>query len=202
MSILVLDNYDSFVYNLVEYLRDLGESPQVFRNDKIDLAQVAQFDKILLSPGPSLPQEAGIMPQLLKNYYKEKNILGVCLGHQAIGECFGGKLHNLPDVLHGIQSEITFLEESFIENLSNFLNINDVNLFKNIPKKIKVAHYHSWVIDEKDFPKNELKILAKDSNNHIMAIQHHTYKVFGVQFHPESVLTEYGKEMLKNWVEM
>ncbi len=173
----------------MEYLRDLGESPQVFRNDKIDLVQIAQFDKILLSPGPSLPKEAGIMPALLENYHTQKDIFGVCLGHQAIGECFGANLLNLPDVLHGIQSEIDFLEN---ENTS---------IFKNIPKKIKVAHYHSWVIDEKNFPHNELQILAKDAHNHIMAVKHHKYNVVGVQFHPESVLTEFGKEMLKNWVE-
>lgn len=190
MKILVLDNYDSFVYNLVEYLRDLGQSPEVFRNDKITLEQVAQYDHILLSPGPSLPNEAGIMPQLLKKYHAEKNILGVCLGHQAIGECFGAKLCNLPDVLHGIQSEISFLAQ---ENMS---------IFKNIPSKIKVAHYHSWVIDEHDFPKNELQILAKDTHNHIMAVKHHQFKVFGVQFHPESVLTDFGKDMLKNWINL
>jgi anthranilate synthase component 2 len=185
MKILVLDNYDSFTYNLVQYITELtGEMPSVMRNDKIDLQAVASFDTIVLSPGPGLPADAGIMPQLIQQYAPTKRILGVCLGHQAIGEAFGGKLYNLKNVYHGIASPIQVIDESNI-------------LFENIPIELVVGRYHSWAISTEGFPK-ELKVTAQDDQGVIMAMSHHTYDVHGVQFHPESVMTDYGKQILKN----
>jgi anthranilate synthase component II len=187
MKILVLDNYDSFTYNLVQYITELtGEMPSVVRNDKIDLQAVAQFDTIVLSPGPGLPADAGIMPQLIQQYAPTKRILGVCLGHQAIGEAFGGKLYNLKNVYHGIASPIQVIDENNI-------------LFENVPVELVVGRYHSWAISTEGFPK-ELKVTAQDDKGVIMAMSHHTYEVHGVQFHPESVMTDYGKQILKNFL--
>jgi anthranilate synthase component II len=187
MKILVLDNYDSFTYNLVQYITELtGEMPTVVRNDKIDLQAVAQFDTIVLSPGPGLPADAGIMPQLIQQYAPTKRILGVCLGHQAIGEAFGGKLYNLKNVYHGIASPIQVIDENNI-------------LFEKVPVELVVGRYHSWAISTEGFPK-ELKVTAQDDKGVIMAMSHHTYDVHGVQFHPESVMTDYGKQILKNFL--
>jgi anthranilate synthase component 2 len=186
MKIVVIDNYDSFVYNLVHYLRELGQDVEVFRNDKIDLNSIEKYDKILLSPGPGLPKEAGIMPQIIQKYAPYKSILGVCLGHQAIGEAFGATLENLPEVLHGITS------------LTNIQEPKDT-LFNGLPNTIKTGHYHSWVV-KKESIKSPLKITAIDENGSVMAITHQAYKVKGVQFHPESVLTEFGREIIKNWI--
>jgi anthranilate synthase component II len=187
MKILVLDNYDSFTYNLVQYITELtGEMPAVFRNDKIDLQSVAQFDTIVLSPGPGLPADAGIMPQLIQKYAPTKRILGVCLGHQAIGEAFGGKLYNLKNVYHGIASPI---------HITNRKNI----LFENIPNELVVGRYHSWAVAKEGFPK-DLHVTAEDEKGVIMAMSHHTYDVHGVQFHPESIMTDYGKQILKNFL--
>ncbi|NJL11842.1 MAG: aminodeoxychorismate/anthranilate synthase component II [Microscillaceae bacterium] len=185
-QILVIDNYDSFVYNLVHYLRDLGQHPVVRRNDKIALEEVAAFDRILLSPGPGLPQEAGIMPALLQQYASSKSILGVCLGHQAIGEAFGGTLVNLPQVLHGLASQTTVLDQEDV-------------FFRGLPLSFKVAHYHSWVVEEASI-QGRLIVTARDENGLVMALRHPQYRVWGVQFHPESVLTEHGKQMLQNWL--
>ncbi len=186
-KILVIDNYDSFVYNLVHYLKELGQEVEVIRNNKIDLESVNQYDKILLSPGPGLPSEAGIMPALIQKYAPTKSILGVCLGHQAIGEAFGAKLLNLPEVLHGISSTINIIKPKS-------------KLFDNLPIQFKIGHYHSWVVEKKSI-KNPLKITAIDKDGFVMAISHETYDVHGVQFHPESVLTEFGHQILKNWIE-
>jgi len=185
MKILVLDNYDSFTYNLVQYLQELSEYPiDVIRNDAISLEAVEAYDLIVLSPGPGVPKDAGIMPELIKKYAATKIIFGVCLGLQAIGEAFGGTLHNLNQVFHGIETtiEITDTQDA---------------LFKEIPQGIKVGRYHSWVVNKEELPEN-LKITAVDAEGMIMALQHKTYAVSGVQFHPESIMTEYGKEMLKN----
>ena len=186
MKILVLDNYDSFVYNLVHILHELGYETDVYRNDKIALSEVAKYDKILLSPGPGIPSEAGILLDLIKEYAPTKSILGVCLGHQAIGEAFGAKLLNLPIVLHGISSVNTILD-------------TEDRLFKNVPVNIRIGHYHSWVID-KNTINGKLKVTAEDKEGNIMALSHKEYDVKGVQFHPESVLTEHGKQIIENWL--
>lgn len=187
MRLLVLDNYDSFTYNLVHLLKELGVKPDVFRNDTIDLEQVQQYDKILLSPGPSLPKDAGIMPELIRNYASSKDILGVCLGHQAIGEAFGGSLYNLPQVQHGVATIIRICKET-------------EKLFKKLPNTFKVGRYHSWVIDKNSLQNTDLEITAEDTEGFVMAVSHRRYAVRGVQFHPESILTEYGKEMIANWL--
>jgi len=186
MKILVLDNYDSFVYNLVHYLREMGHEPVVYRNDKITLEEVAQFDKILLSPGPGVPTEAGIMPQLIKKYASTKSILGVCLGHQAIGEAFGGTLENMTDVLHGIATQ-TFVKKT------------DERLFRGVPSELKTGRYHSWTVVPNTLP-DSLEITAVDDVGRIMALAHKAYDVRGVQFHPESILTEHGRTILQNWL--
>ncbi len=186
MKILVLDNYDSFTYNLVHYLEQVSDAQiDVIRNDKIPLEDVGKYDKILLSPGPGVPSEAGILLELIKMYAPHKSILGVCLGQQAIGEVFGGKLINLESVYHGVATEMEIVKE-------------DV-LFKDIPKKFKAGRYHSWVVDEKNFP-TELEITCKDEKGFVMGLRHIKYDVRGVQFHPESILTEHGLQMIKNWV--
>lgn len=186
MKILVLDNYDSFVYNLVHYLREMGHEPEVYRNDKITLAEVARFDRILLSPGPGVPSEAGIMPQLIAAYAPTKSILGVCLGHQAIGEAFGATLENMTDVLHGIATE-TFVTDS------------GERLFKDVPTGFRAGRYHSWTVVPGSVP-HALAVTATDAQGRIMALRHRTHDVRGVQFHPESILTEHGKQMLRNWL--
>lgn len=187
MRILVLDNYDSFTYNLVYIIRQLGYSAQmdIFRNDKISIDKVVLYDKILLSPGPGIPSEAGIMPELLRLYAESKDILGVCLGHQAIGEAFGGTLTNLSEVVHGLASEVSVEEDL---------------LFEGLPKSFKIGRYHSWVINEKDLSP-ELEITARTPDGQIMGVRHKKYKVRGLQFHPESVLTEHGVEIMRNWLE-
>jgi anthranilate synthase component II len=186
MKILVLDNYDSFVYNLVHILRNLACDLEVYRNDKIALEQVANYDKILLSPGPGIPEEAGIMLDLIKKYAPRKSILGVCLGHQAIGEAFGAKLLNLPEVLHGISSEARIIDRQD-------------KLFAGLPEKFKIGHYHSWAVAYASVHK-PLKITALDPEGNVMALSHTEYNVKGVQFHPESVLTENGIQIIKNWL--
>lgn len=184
MKILVIDNYDSFVFNLVHILYDLGFNQiDVRKNNQIPLDEVINYDKILLSPGPGLPKNAGIMPEIIKTFGAQKSILGVCLGHQAIAESFGAKLINLKEPLHGIASDIDIKKTDY--------------LFDKIPKSYKIGHYHSWVAAN-DLPA-ELECIATDINNNIMAIRHKTYNLRGVQFHPESVLTEYGKQLIYNW---
>lgn len=184
--ILVLDNYDSFTYNLVHLIGKVSDLPlDVFRNDKITLDAVGQYNKILLSPGPGIPSEAGIMPELIKKYAPTKSIFGVCLGEQAIGEAFGGKIYNLTEVYHGIATPIKVIAK-------------DELLFKDIPATFKAGRYHSWVVDN-NMPA-ELEITAVDEQNKVMALRHKKYDVRGVQFHPESILTEYGEQLMKNWI--
>lgn len=188
MKILVLDNYDSFVYNLVHLIYELGfeDKTEVYRNDKIDLESVEQFDKILLSPGPGLPKDAGIMPRLIKKYASTKSILGVCLGHQAIAEAFGAELINLPKVLHGVSSNAT-------------LQVKDDSFFSELPEKFQVCHYHSWAVKPETL-QSPLELTALDDEGNIMALRHKEYSIRGVQYHPESILTEHGKEMMLNWL--
>lgn len=186
--ILVLDNYDSFTYNLVHLMRDLGcESIEVIRNDKIDLEKVSSYDKIVLSPGPGIPSEAGSMPELVKRYASSKSILGVCLGHQCIGEIFGATLVNLKQPVHGkaLSARVTDPQEL---------------LFKGIGGEFAVGRYHSWVVGRDGFPK-ALQVTAVDDHGEIMALRHSTFDVRGVQFHPESILTERGKQIMQNWLE-
>ena len=187
MKILVLDNYDSFTYNLVQYVEDiLDEEIDVFRNDEISLAQVAEYDTIILSPGPGLPKDAGIMIDLIKKYAAEKNILGICLGHQAIGEAFGASLENLSKVYHGVKTEI-YLEEP------------KDSTFENIDKTIEVGRYHSWVIKSDTLP-TDFVATSFDAEGEIMSLSHKTYNVKGLQFHPESILTEEGRKILFNFL--
>ena len=188
MKILVLDNYDSFTYNLVQYITELtGETPSVFRNDKIPLDDVDDYDCIILSPGPGLPSDAGIMPALIKRYAPTKRIFGVCLGQQAIGEAFGGTLYNLPKVYHGIATPIQIVDK------------NEA-IFKNVPSEILVGRYHSWAVVRETLPA-ELKITAVDTEGVIMALSHVEYDVKGVQFHPESIMTDYGKQILRDFLQ-
>ncbi len=186
-KILVIDNYDSFTYNLVHYLQDLNCEVTVYRNDEFDIDEVKKFDKILLSPGPGVPDEAGLLKEVIKTYSPSKSILGVCLGQQAIGEVFGGSLTNLDKVYHGVATNVTIL-------------VDDENLFNGLEKQIEVGRYHSWVINPQDFPES-LEITSVDENGQIMSVRHRTLDVKGVQFHPESVLTPHGKKMLENWVD-
>ena len=185
MKIVVIDNYDSFTYNLVHYLEDLGATVTVFRNDAFELKELEVFDKIVLSPGPGIPDEAGLLKEVIQTYAKTKCILGICLGMQAIGEVFGGTLTNLEKVYHGVASKITIIE-------------NDI-IFNNLPNEIEVGRYHSWVISNDNFPQN-LIITSVDENKNIMSIKHSVYDVRGVQFHPESILTPEGKKILENWI--
>ena len=186
MKILVIDNYDSFTYNLVHYLEDLNCEVTVYRNDEFDIDEVKKFDKILLSPGPGIPDEAGLLKEVIKTYSPTKSILGVCLGQQAIGEVFGGSLINLEKVYHGVATNVNIL-------------VDDETLFEGLEKQIEVGRYHSWVVNAEDFPES-LEITSLDENGQIMSIRHKKYDVRGVQFHPESVLTPDGKKMLENWV--
>lgn len=185
-TILVIDNYDSFTYNLVHILRALGHQPDIYRNDKIAVEEVAKYDKILLSPGPGVPEEAGIMKQVISHYGPTKSILGVCLGHQGIGEVYGASLFNIPQVLHGVTSRV------------NVLDPNEL-LFKNIPSDFKATHYHSWAISPETVG-GELEVTAVNTDGLVMAIRHRQWDVRGVQFHPESVMTEFGSQLISNWV--
>jgi len=185
-KIVVIDNYDSFTYNLVHYLEDLNCDVTVFRNDEFDIEELIQFDKIVLSPGPGVPDESGLLKSVISTYAPTKSILGVCLGQQAIGEVFGGSLTNLEKVYHGVATKI------------KMTNPDDV-LFRDLPNEFEVGRYHSWVVSNDGFP-NDLIITSVDENGQIMSLKHSKFDVRGVQFHPESVLTPNGKKILENWV--
>jgi len=186
-KILVIDNYDSFTYNLVHYIKNLTDRPiDIYRNDQISLDEIDSYEKIVLSPGPGIPVEAGICLDLIRKYAPSKSILGVCLGHQAIGEAFGGSLINLDKVFHGISTKINIVTP-------------DDRLYKEIPGRIEVGRYHSWVVSRNDLP-DCLKINSLDDEGMIMGISHKIYDVKGVQYHPESVLTEYGLKIMENWL--
>jgi anthranilate synthase component 2 len=186
MKILVLDNYDSFVYNLVYILRELSNDVTVFRNDKIGLEEVAQYDKILLSPGPGIPSEAGILQDVVREYGASKSILGVCLGHQGIAEVFGGSLENMSNVLHGIS------DTAYVTDPTE-------RMFQGLPSQFEVGRYHSWTVIPETVP-STMTITAQDSEGRILGLAHKSYDIRGVQFHPESVLTQHGKAMLTNWL--
>lgn len=187
MKILVIDNYDSFTYNLVHYLENLTDaSIDVIRNDKITLEEVDNYDKILLSPGPGIPEEAGICLDLIKKYAPTKSILGVCLGHQSIAEAFGGSLINLDKVHHGVSSVIDIIKP-------------EDKLYQGLPDKLEVGRYHSWVVSKENLP-DCIEITASDDEGLIMGLRHKQYDVQGVQYHPESVLTENGIKLIENWL--
>ena len=191
MKILVFDNYDSFTYNLVHLVEKIiHEKVDVYRNDQIAMEKVKEYDRIILSPGPGIPEEAGLLLPLIKEYASSKSILGVCLGHQAIGEAFGGKLINLSSVFHGVATPVKVNGEK--------LKVKS-ELFEGLPEIIEVGRYHSWVVSKENFP-NELEITAEDENGMIMGLQHKKYDVQGVQFHPESVLTPMGEQIMRNWL--
>ncbi len=187
MKILIIDNYDSFTYNLVQYISEItSEEVDVFRNDAISLEEVGAYDIIVLSPGPGVPADAGITMDVIKKYHSSKSILGVCLGHQAIGEVFGGQLENLEKVYHGIATHLNIIKEEV--------------LFKGLSTPYEAGRYHSWIVKKEGFP-DCLEVTAEDQNGIIMALRHKTHNVRGVQFHPESILTPEGKGLLKNFLE-
>jgi anthranilate synthase component II len=187
MKILVIDNYDSFTYNLVHAIKKIsGEDVKVVRNDEVDATSIESYDKIVLSPGPGIPSEAGMLKQVITSFAKSKSILGVCLGHQAIGEVFGARLLNMDRVIHGMSTPVHIVSRM-------------TTLFKNIPDTFEAGRYHSWVIDETNIP-DCLQITCVDDSNRIMAIRHKEYDVQGVQFHPESVLTPMGEQIITNWL--
>ena len=185
MKIVIIDNYDSFTYNLSHLVKEAGAEVTVLRNDQFQMEELEQFDKILLSPGPGVPQEAGLLLDVIRNYAGRKPILGVCLGEQAIGEVFGGKLINLTEVYHGIQSPVKIIAADY--------------LFHGLPEEIPVGRYHSWVVDTDGLPEC-LQITAVSQEGYIMALRYKTMDVHGIQFHPESVLTPDGKQMIRNWL--
>lgn len=187
MKIVIIDNYDSFTYNLSHLIKELGAEVTVLRNDQFELPQLEAFDKIVLSPGPGIPSEAGLLLDVIRTYAGQKPIFGVCLGHQAIGEVFGGKLTNLSAVFHGVATEGTQLGSDPV--------------FEGLPRRITMGRYHSWVVSKEDFP-DVLEITAESDEGQIMALRHREYNIHGIQFHPESVLTPEGRQIIKNWLLM
>ena len=187
MKIVIIDNYDSFTYNLSHLVKELGADVTVVRNDQFELPYLEQFDKIILSPGPGIPSEAGLLLDVIRTYAGRKPILGVCLGHQAIGEVFGGKLENLSDVFHGVATPCHIIS-------------NDP-VFSGLPAEITVGRYHSWVVSKEGFPAC-LEITAESDEGQVMALRHREYDIHGIQFHPESVLTPDGKTMINNWIKL
>ena len=186
MKIVIIDNYDSFTYNLSHLIKEIGAEVTVIRNDQFTLNQLEPFDKIVLSPGPGIPSEAGLLLDVIKTYKGRKPILGVCLGHQAIGEVFGGTLENLSAVFHGVATEGTQFSNDYI--------------FDSLPKRITMGRYHSWVVSRENFP-TCLEVTAVSDEGQIMALKHKNYDIHGIQFHPESVLTPEGKTIVKNFIE-
>jgi len=186
-GILIIDNYDSFTYNLVHLVNEIGLECEVWRNDQFKLEDVDAFDRIILSPGPGIPSEAGLLLQVIEKYAPKKSIFGVCLGQQAIAEVFGGTLYNLSRPMHGIATPIKVTDAS-------------EKLFKGLPEKFKVGRYHSWVVSREGLPDSLTVTAIDEADNSIMALRHVEYDVRGVQFHPESILTEFGKEMMQNWL--
>lgn len=187
MKLIVIDNYDSFTYNIVHMLREMGIEPDVARNDMISVETIGAYDKIIVSPGPGVPAEAGIVPEVLRRYGPTHGILGVCLGHQAIGECYGASLKCLDEVYHGVHTPVDIV-------------VDDEPLFKGVPRRIEVGRYHSWVVDPVTLP-DCLEVTAMSPDGNIMALRHRRHDVHGVQFHPESVMTPEGKTIIRNFVE-
>ena len=182
---VIIDNYDSFTYNLSHLLKELGADVTVVRNDRFRLEDLEQYDRIVLSPGPGIPSEAGLMPQVIKSYAGRKPILGICLGHQAIGEAFGARLLNIGNVVHGVATPAHITVQDY--------------LFNGLPKDIEVGRYHSWVVDDKDLPQC-LEVTSRSDDGYIMSLRHREFDIRGIQFHPESVLTPQGKTIINNWL--
>lgn len=187
MKIVIIDNYDSFTYNLAHLVRELGAEVTVYRNDQFTLNQLEPFDKFILSPGPGIPSEAGLLMDTIRHYAGRKPMLGVCLGHQAIGEVFGAKLTNLTEVYHGVATEGT--------------QFGNDPIFEGLPKRIVMGRYHSWVVDRTGFPAS-LEVTAVSDDGQIMGLRHRNYAIHGIQFHPESVLTPMGRKIVRNWLEL
>lgn len=185
MKIVIIDNYDSFTYNLSHLVKELGAEVTVYRNDQFEMSQLEEFDKIILSPGPGIPSEAGLLLDVIQFYAGKKPILGVCLGHQAIGESFGGKLTNIGEVVHGVATPCHITVDDY--------------LFESLPKDIEIGRYHSWVVDAQDFP-TCLEVTSVSDEGFVMSLRHKEYDIRGIQYHPESVLTKDGKTILKNWL--
>lgn len=185
MKIVIIDNYDSFTYNLSHLVKELGAEVTVYRNDQFEMSQLEAFDKIILSPGPGIPSEAGLLLDVIKAYAGKKPILGVCLGHQAIGESFDGKLTNIGEVMHGVATPCHITVDDY--------------LFEGLPQDIEIGRYHSWVVDTKDFPEC-LEVTSVSDEGFIMSLRHKTYDIRGIQYHPESVLTPDGKTIIGNWL--
>ena len=185
MKIVIIDNYDSFTYNLSHLVKELGAEVTVLRNDEFELSQLEDYDRIILSPGPGIPSEAGLLLDVIRTYAGKKPILGVCLGHQAISEVFGAKLENLSEVFHGVATNGTQFETD--------------ELFADLPSRITMGRYHSWVVSKENFPEC-LEVTAESDEGYIMALRHRRFNIHGIQFHPESVLTPNGRQMLKNWM--
>lgn len=185
MKIVIIDNYDSFTYNLAHLVRELGAEVTVYRNDRFQLNQLEPFDKIILSPGPGIPSEAGLLLDVIKKYAGQKPILGVCLGHQAIGESFGARLENLSDVYHGVATEGTQFGNDYV--------------FNGLPRRIVMGRYHSWVVSRTGLPEC-LEVTAVSDEGQIMGLRHRNYDIHGIQFHPESVLTPQGRTIVQNWL--
>lgn len=185
MKVVIIDNYDSFTYNLSHLIKELGAEVTVYRNDRFQLPQLQEYDKIVLSPGPGIPSEAGLLLDVIREYAGRKPILGVCLGHQAIGEAFGGVLTNLPDVFHGVATPCHLTAPDYI--------------FEGIDKDFEIGRYHSWVVDTRNFP-DCLEVTSVSDEGYIMSLRHREYDIHGIQYHPESVLTKAGKTILKNWL--
>lgn len=194
MKTIIIDNYDSFTYNLAHLVKELGADVDVLRNDKFRLEELEMYDKIILSPGPGIPEEAGLLLDVIRTYAGRKPMLGVCLGEQAIGEAFGGKLTNLKEVFHGVQTEI-LLNERY----SGSIVLERDHIFEGLPDRIPVGRYHSWVVDTEEFPE-ALVVTAISPEGHVMALKHREYDIHGIQFHPESVLTSDGKTIVANWL--
>ena len=203
MKTVIIDNYDSFTYNLAHLVKELGAEVDVLRNDKFELEELEKYDKIILSPGPGIPEEAGLLLEVIRTYAGRKPILGVCLGEQAIGQAFGGKLTNLSEVFHGIQTNIVIRDEGLVISdellITNHSSLITDYIFSGLPTEFPVGRYHSWVVDTAGFPE-ELVITAISSEGQIMALKHREYDVHGIQFHPESVLTPDGKQIVGNWL--
>lgn len=183
--IVIIDNYDSFTYNLSHLVKELGAEVTVYRNDKFQMQQLEDFDKIILSPGPGIPSESGLLLDVIRNYAGKKPILGVCLGHQAIGEVFGAKLKNLDSVFHGVATPASIVQNDYI--------------FEGLPQKIEVGRYHSWIVSKETLP-DSIEITSVSDEGYIMSLRHKKYDIRGIQYHPESVLTPQGKQIINNWL--
>ena len=198
MKTVLIDNYDSFTYNLAHLLKELGAEVDVVRNDRFQLKELERYDKIVLSPGPGIPEEAGLLTEVIRTYAGRKPMLGICLGEQAIGQVFGGRLTNLSEVFHGVQTPTRLVRGKAVQ-AEEGLTLEEDYIFRGLPREIQVGRYHSWVVDTDGFPP-QLAVTAVSPEGQVMALKHRTYDIHGIQFHPESVLTPDGKAIVSNWL--